>query len=113
MSEFALVTSLADRDALNPLPDREVQGGPLFVGKSVARFDGDRRSVGHDRITVYPACLAGEWCWLIHRRWCPARGYCASGELDEILSFEDGIRLMVEHGVFSWIFPGGEETQDV
>ncbi len=47
----------------------------------------------------------GERCWLRRDSWQAAHGYSASGTSEYILSFEDGVKLFLERGVFEFRQP--------
>lgn len=99
---FKIKTHLAQRGAIESEPDEYV-GGILLVGKSVITYTEYERApkYGHDYVTLSPAVYKGEKAWLICKTWQPARGYCAYGSYEKILSFDQGIKILVEKKFFS------------
>ena len=98
---YMQVRTLATRGPIEQRPDREVDG-TLLVGREPAiQFEDRHQDVGHDAVALYPAFFNGRQSWLEHRRWHPAHGYSASGTMERVLPFEDGVKIMLERGVFT------------
>jgi hypothetical protein len=102
---YTEVRSLTTRSAVDQAADRAVEG-ILLVGDSCALqfFDSEDRT-GHDRVTLWPAVHAGQRMFLLRREWCPRYGYCALGTDERLVPFGDGVRMLVERGVFTLPVP--------
>jgi hypothetical protein len=99
MATFQEKCSLQKRGAVDPLPSEEVEG--LLVGNEIAFWRGAESSYGSDAVRIFPAIYRGEKAFIIQRTWCAAMGYCASGTEEDILSFEEGVDLLLKHGAYS------------
>lgn len=98
-------------DDENPNGGQDRAVPPFFVGEVEAlSWDdvGDR--YGYDSHSIYPAFQSEERRW--YHTWCyNQRGeYKATGYGSELLSFEDGIRLLVEHDCFRFPVPFPEKA---
>ena len=103
--EYKEQKTLRQRGAVDPLPAKAVEG-TLLVGSSIHRWEENHCQYGCDDVTIAPALYNGNRSWLLSRDWCPARGYSASGEEEEILTFERGVELLLSLGAFEHLFPG-------
>ena len=93
--------SLAQRGAVDPLPDDPVEGILLVANEDeVLRWEDNESQYGHDVCSLYPAVHNGNLSWLICETWSAAHGYCASGRHESIVSFEEGCKILLERGVF-------------
>lgn len=102
--------TLACRGAVDSAPDELVEGILLVGEKSILNFYDNQSSFGEDSVSIYPAIHDGKRCWLRCEDWQPAEGYSCYGLRSEfIISFEDGVRLFLERGVFE--FPKPEEVK--
>lgn len=118
MITYNQIRTLRTRGPIEQLPDRGVDG-VLLVGQEPAIEFEDRHSIaGHDRVALYPAfgdaealdCLGangGARCWLELRRWVGAHGYSAHGAEERLITFEAGVRIFLERGVFAFDVPPG------
>jgi|Deesub1362A_J573_1020465.scaffolds.fasta_scaffold47014_1 hypothetical protein len=95
--------TLATRGPVDPGPPAPVDG-TLLVGEPIAKWEDGHRETGHDVVRLMPAFHNGARVWLIRRAWCPAHGYCAAGTEEQILSFKEGVRLLLERGAFNHLF---------
>ena len=97
--KFTECYALRCRGPVESLPDEEC---PVFLlgDFAVANWEDGHSPYGLDVCVLYPAWVEGKRGWLLRRQWDAANGYCASGTLEVLLSFEDGIRLLCEHGKF-------------
>jgi len=103
--KYVEVRELQNRGAIDPAPSSEVEGTLLIGERPVLQFYGNQSSYGEDYISLFPVFHNGQRCWLRRCEWCPAEGYSASGTQDYIISFEDGIKLFLERGVFEFPQP--------
>ncbi len=102
--QYIEYAELECRGPVDPAPSREVSG--LLVGtEPVLKYYGNQSSYGEDYIKVFPAFYAGKRAWLRRLTWCPVYGYNASGVEEEIISFEEGVKLFLERGVFAFPEP--------
>src|SRR2546430_16909299 len=93
------------RGAVDPGAPEEVEGTLLVATEAVLKFRDNQSSYGEDYVSILPAFHNGVRCWLRREEWCPAYGYSASGTQEEIISFEDGVKLFLERGVFEFPLP--------
>ena len=102
--------TLACRGAVNQEPDEDVDG-ILMVGDKVISLEPSSHSrFGHDSNRIRPAIHNGKRVWLKLSVWSPSRGYCAEGTTENIITFEDGVKVLIENGYFS--FPITEDEKD-
>ncbi len=102
------VKELENRGAVDPAPSSEVEGTLLIGEEAALEFVSHQSSYGEDATSIFPAFHNGERCWLRRDEWNAAYGYSASGTQESILSFEDGVKLFLEQGVFA--FPEPEKA---
>ena len=102
-------TTLAQRGAVDPAPNEYVNG--LLVDDSpIGRWEEGQSQYGSDAVRIYPAHHCGEKCFLLQKIWCPENGYCASGTEEEIISFEEGVKLLLAHGAYEHMWEKIEEV---
>lgn len=102
---YRRIRRLACRGEVEPALPEEVEG-VLFVGtNAVLAFDDHASSFGEDFSEIFPAFHNGKQVWLRRDTWCHARGYNASGMTEYFLSFEEGVKLLIEREVFSLSLP--------
>lgn len=94
--------TLANRGAIDPEPDEDVEGILLVAEKAIFGWDSGHIRYGHDSNSLSPAIYNGKRAWLLQSVWQPASGYCASGTTESILDFESGAKILIEQGVFSF-----------
>lgn len=97
--------TLASRGAVDQGPDIEVQGLLLVSEQRALKFDTPGGQFGYDAVELFAAVHDGKRAWVRRDTWCPNHGYSASGVSEEILSFEDGVKLFLERGVFAFELP--------
>lgn len=107
---FRVVEALARRGAVEqdrdePLPKDDLL---MVTDRPVLEWYGEDSHYGQDRCTLYPAVRKGARCWMLQKVWYPARGYSASGTEQEVISFQDGVELFLERGVFKFPMPEKE-----
>lgn len=100
MIKYVRIHTLQCRGPVEGAPDREVEGTLLSAEEPAHAYDSDHRETGHDRVELWPAFHNGQQCWILSRRWIPALGYTAWGSVSSIIPLEEGIRILVERGVF-------------
>jgi len=102
------VRTIANRGAIEQAEDSDIFG--LLVGDQLAlKYDDNHSQYGYDAVRIYPAFYDGKRSWFKTERWYPGHGYSASGYQEIILSFEDGVKIFLERGVFSFPIPEEEE----
>ena len=101
--------TLECRGAVAPEPDEDVDGILLVAEKSISLSPSGHIRYGHDGRTIRPAIYNGARAWLLACIWQPARGYCASGTTECIISFEDGVKQLIDSEYFSFPIPITEE----
>jgi len=103
--QYIEVRSLENRGAVDPAPSSEVDGS-LLVGVDLALgFDGNESQYGVDSVDIFPAFYRGERCWLRRETWQAAYGYSARGTQESVISFEEGVKIFLERGVFEFPVP--------
>lgn len=105
--KYVEVRELECRGAVDPSEPEPVEGSLLVGTTSVLEFEDHSRapSYGYDAVDIFPAFHNGKRCWLRRDSWSPAYGYSASGTQEYILSFEEGVKLFLERGVFEFPQP--------
>ncbi len=96
---------LQNRGAVDPAESSEVDGVLLVGTQPSLTFEANYSQYGNDYIKIFPAFHNGERCWLQREEWSPAYGYSASGTQESLISFEEGVALFLERGVFEFVKP--------
>lgn len=103
--------------------DRNPNGGedfeasrPFMVGEVLAlEWNEGKGQYGDEDHYLRPAWSTDQQvadnegrCW--HHSWCwnPAEGYTATGYGSELMPFEEGVKILVEHEVFAFPLPEAE-----
>lgn len=103
---FVEWSALQTRGAVDPGPAEAIKS--LLVGtESVLSWEDNLSLYGWDSCELFPAWHKGERAWLRRDVWCASEGYSASGTQEYVLSFEEGVKLLIEHGKFA--FPRSNE----
>jgi len=77
----------------------------LLVSDTViCEWDSDDSEYGYQANAIYPAYWDGKKSWLHTTSWIPGSGYCADGGGDNILSWEDGVDLLLRRGAYEQAF---------
>ncbi|HYU72935.1 MAG TPA: hypothetical protein VEL31_09665 [Ktedonobacteraceae bacterium] len=100
--QYVEYRKLECRDAINPTAPEEVEGTLLVGTRPALEFESNYSQYGNDYVKIFPAFHNGQRAWLERAVWCPAYGYSASGTQEYILSFEAGMKLFLERGVFEF-----------
>lgn len=100
---------LQQRGAVGPAPDEYING--LLVDDSpIGRWEEGECQYGSDAVRIYPAYHCGKKAFLLERVWCPELGYCASGTEETVISFEEGVKLLLAHGAYENMWAKVEEV---
>ena len=83
--------------------EEEVEGS-LLVGEIIHTWNGGHDHYGSEDYYLRPAYYKGEKAFLKSWSWCPAPGYCASGEGESILTFDEGVKLLLKLGAYERMF---------
>lgn len=97
--DYRFWRSLQSRGPVEPGPDRAVEGLLLVATKSFLNFYDNQSQFGEDYVSIFPAVNNGKRCFVRRGVWCPSEGYSASGTYEEIISYEDGCKLLIEYDV--------------
>jgi hypothetical protein len=97
--------TLQSRGPVDPAPDEPVEGILLVGTKPALHFYGNESSYGEDSISIFPAIHDGKRCFVKREVWCPAGHYSASGTQEFIISFEAGVKIFLERGIFEFDLP--------
>jgi len=97
--------TLACRGAVDSEPDEDVDGILLVAEKSISLEPSGHTRYGHDGVYITPAIYNGKRAWVKRNVWQPAHGYCAEGSTEILLEFDDGVKLLIENGYFSFPIP--------
>ena len=100
--QFVEKRFLRKRYAVESAPSVPVHGTLLVSTRPVLTFIDNETQFGEDYIDIFAAFHNGSRCWLRRATWSPAPRYSGEGVEEEILSFEEGVRLFLEHGVFQF-----------
>jgi len=103
--QYVEVREMENRGAVEPAPSSEVDGSLLVGVEPALEFDGNESRYGSDSIEIFPAFYKGERAWLRRETWQAAYGYSAIGTQESILSFEEGVKIFLEHGAFAFPVP--------
>lgn len=84
----------------------------LLVGElNIYEWDTPQDGSGREEYKLYPAYYKGEKAWVLWKRRNSIANYIGEGEGEEILSFEDGVKLLIKNGAYEWMFPRPEEEE--
>ena len=102
--------TLASCGPIDQLEDKEVEGTLLVGVKPIGEWKKDHSQFGHNNVDIFPAYHNGEKVFVVRETWQPDydQGYCAQGTDEYIMSFEEGVKLLLEHGAYRHLFPGLE-----
>jgi hypothetical protein len=89
--------SLACRGPIEQMEDEEVEGELLVGKKHILEWETEENLYGNDLCYLFPAINNGERCWVRRDEWEPAYGYSAEGIAEYIISFEEGLRLLIQY----------------
>ena len=109
--EYVEKRTLANRGPVDPLPDEEVEGELLMSETPALEWESGHIRTGHNACSLYPAYSNGVRSWVLRKDWCAATGYCASGTIEFVIPFSEGIEILVKHGRFSFPIPN-EPSED-
>ena len=102
--------TLQNRGPVDPAPDEPVEGILLVGTKPAIHFYGNETRCGEDAISIFPAVHDGKRCFVKREEWCPSEDYSASGTQEFIVSFEEGVKIFLERGVFNFPMPDAREA---
>mgnify|MGYP005651662973 CR=1 FL=1 len=92
------------RGAVDQGPDQEVDTF-LLGDRAIATFEENQSQYGCDYTRVVPAWVEGKRAFIVQRSWSPAPGYSSEGDEDVIISFEEGVKLLLEKGIYDALVP--------
>lgn len=102
--KYIIKKTLACRGAIDQMADESIKN-LLVADMCIARWDADQNSYGHNEVSIYPGFLKGEPAFLIKRYWISSAGYSCTGLTGEnILNFEQGVKLLIENGAYKHMF---------
>jgi len=107
---FQECSVLKTRDAMEQAADTEVATF-LCAEYSVLKYKDRLSRAGHDMVSLFPAWVEGKRAFMLRRDWCAGHGYTADGVHDTIITFEEGVKLLVEHGVYNFPAPSLERKK--
>jgi hypothetical protein len=64
-------------------------------------------------VDIYPAIYQGVRAWLRADTWCAESGYSAEGLQETILSFEDGVKFLLEHEAFDHLWSNHSQIIEI
>ena len=99
--------TLLRRDACNQAPPEETETF-LIGNRMIAEYEENHSSYGCDVTRMYPAWKEGKRAFLLDRGCNPAQGYSAEGTEEVLISFEDGLRIILEKGLYGALVPDAE-----
>lgn len=98
--QFIVKRELETRGAVDP-GEPELIDGTLLVGEeTVLMWTENHGPYGHDYCTLRPAFHKGNRMWLKRAIWQSAAGYSANGTQEDIMGYEEGVNLLITHGVY-------------
>jgi len=95
--------SLMQRDSTRSIEDLPVDTW-LTGDLKIIIFEENHSEFGCDACALYPAFVNGKKAFHVIRNWDAAHGYCAEGVEEELISFSQGVKLLVRLGAYEWIF---------
>lgn len=103
---YTEVRTLERRGPIDPEPSEPVEGILLVATESVLRYEDHHSQYGYDEVFLFPAVHRGERCWLRREEWYPAPTYSASGTNEQLIPFEEGVSILIEHECYAFPLPG-------
>lgn len=98
--KYVRIFTLQCRGPIDSMPDRPVDGILLSAETPCLTFHDNHSQAGADLVALYPAFHNGAQCWIRSETWQPAHGYSAIGITSEVIPMDEGVRILVERGVF-------------
>ena len=84
----------------------------LLVGETaIAEFSDEHDHYGYWFIRIFPAWYKGEKSWLVDSVWSAAHGYSAEMSKQKVISFLEGVELLLKIGAFEHIFKNEKEEK--
>lgn len=112
MINYNIQRTLIVDDKPNGFHEEEVVGNLLVADFILYSYCCNQSKYGEEHIEIIPCFWNGGKAFLKHWTWFPQGQYSAEGEGEEILSFEDGVKLLLEQGAFEWCFSREEKKKD-
>lgn len=106
--KYEIKNSLLCRGATEQEADMQIDGLFLIGDDSIASYTDGECRYGENYCDIFPAVLGGEKCFLLREQWSPCNGYSASGTDETILTFEEGITLLLDRGAYEHLWPVAE-----
>lgn len=94
MMKFLECSLLKTRSAVEQDADTDV---PTFLCAEycVLKWEDRHSRAGKDKVGLFPAWVEGKRAFMIRRDWCAGHGYTADGIHDTLITFEEGVKLLV------------------
>lgn len=106
MVQYIEQTTLSNRGPVDQGAEIDIAGS-LLVGTDYAlTYREDFTTYGHDTVYIFPAFVNGERGWLKRAVRDANFGYSASGTQETILTFDEGVKIFLEHETFKFPTPG-------
>lgn len=87
----------------NPGNDLPEEASGLLVSDTEAiHWSEPSNQYGNWENSLFPAFHNGERCWLMSSKWAPSFEYSGSGHHENIIQFEEGVKIFLENGVFDF-----------
>jgi len=101
---FVEQNTLKTRGPVDSQPDEECE---MFLRSetSVLRWESGHSRAGYDVNDLFPAWIGGKRGFMLRRMWWALSPYSAEGTQDVLLSFEQGVKILIEQGVYDFAAP--------
>lgn len=101
---FIEQTTLQTRGPVDSEPDVECETF-LRSEKSILCWQSGHERAGYDYNHLFAAWVNGKRAFLLRKIWHALAPYCADGTHESLLTFEEGVKLLVENGVYDFAAP--------
>jgi hypothetical protein len=101
---FIEQSTLKTRSGVSSEPDIEVKTF-LRSDVSVLRWESGHNVAGYDVNNLFPAWVKGKRAFMLRRSWRALSPYNAEGTQEDLLTFKEGVKILIEQGVYDFAAP--------
>ena len=92
------------RSSISAEPDEECETF-LRSETSVLRWESGHSVAGYDVNNLFPAWVKGKRAFMLRRSWRALSPYNADGTQEDLLTFKEGVKILIERGVYDFAAP--------
>ena len=108
---FIEQNTLKTRSGVSSEPDVEIKTFQRSE-TSVLRWESGHNVAGYDCNNLFPAWVKGKRAFLLRRVWRALSPYNADGTQEDLLTFEQGVKILIEQGVYDFAAPTAQKAKE-